>query len=118
MKYLLLTTLALTGGLAAAKETSPLTVEVVSVAPDEVRTLGRVNVNSATRDQLVAVPGLDAERVDVILRERAKAPIHDLGSLHLMSEEALSHLKTQGSSDLRRIRQLPLVRIGEATASR
>ncbi|MGZ3439220.1 MAG: hypothetical protein ACXVDD_06880 [Polyangia bacterium] len=69
--------------------------------------LGRLNVNLATREQLLTVPGLDAAAVDALLQQRKAGPISNLGALSLPSE-AVEHLKTDGEPDYRRIRRLPL----------
>jgi hypothetical protein len=90
-------------GVAAAKAATP----VAAVQNEDIRVLGRLNVNSATREQLLTVPGLDATSVDAILKQRLTAPISNLGALPLPAE-AIEHLKTDGDSDYRRIRRLPL----------
>ena len=61
----------------------------------------------ATREQLLTVPGLDPAAVDAILQQRQQRPISNLGALPL-PREAAEHLKTDGDSDYRRIRRLPL----------
>jgi DNA uptake protein ComE-like DNA-binding protein len=81
-----------------------------SVAADQkedIRVLGKLNVNSATREQLLTVPGLDPQVVEAIVSARQKAPIDDLSTLPI-APAATQHLKTGGSSDYRRIRVLPL----------
>lgn len=81
-----------------------------SVAADQkqdIRVLGKLNINSATREQLLTVPGLDPQAVEAIVSARQKAPIGDLSSLPI-SPDAAQHLKTGGLSDYRRIRVLPL----------
>ncbi len=93
----------LISSVAAAKAAAP----VAAVQNEDIRVLGKLNVNQATREQLLTVPGLDAGAVDAILRERAKAPISNLGALPLPAD-AVEHLKTDGDSDYRRIRRLPL----------
>ena len=70
------------------------------------RVLGRLNVNLATRGELLAA-GLDASSVDRLLRDRARRPIADLSGF---PAELRRHLRTDGPSDFRRIRQLPLER--------
>jgi hypothetical protein len=89
--------------MAAAKAASP----VAAVQNEDIRVLGRLNVNSATREQLLTVPGLDPATVDAILKQRQQAPISDLSGLPLPAD-AVDHLKTGGDSDYRRIRRLPL----------
>jgi hypothetical protein len=93
----------LTSSVAAAKAASP----VAAVQNEDIRVLGRLNVNQATREQLLTVPGLDKASVDTILEARQKGPISDFQPLALPAG-ALEHLKTDGDSDYRRIRRLPL----------
>jgi hypothetical protein len=80
------------------------------------RVLGRLNVNRASRAELQLVPGLDSAQIDELLHARAQGPITDLTQLAL-SEEALNHLKTEGESNLYRVRQNPLRRIDSVPAS-
>lgn len=89
--------------LAAAKAATPVAAD----QKDDIRVLGKLNVNSATREQLLTVPGLDVAAVDAIVSRRQKAPIPDLSALPL-PPEATDHLKTGGEPDYRRIRRLPL----------
>ena len=88
---------------------------------EDIRVLGKLNINSATRDQLLTIPGLDGQLVDEILNQRQKAKIGDLSALPL-PPDAVQHLKTDGDSDYRRIRRLPLQVLqsgfGASTASR
>lgn len=93
----------LLSSVAAAKAARPVAAD----QKDDIRVLGKLNVNAATREQLSTVPGLDSAAVDAILGQRQKAPISDLSTLAL-PPEALDHLKTDGDSDYRRIRRLPL----------
>jgi hypothetical protein len=93
----------LVSNVAAAKAATA----VAAVQNEDIRVLGRLNVNNATREQLLTVPGLDAASVDTILKQRLTAPISNLGALPLPAE-AVEHLKTDGDSDYRRIRRLPL----------
>jgi hypothetical protein len=93
----------LISNVAAAKAATP----VAAVQNEDIRVLGRLNVNVATREQLLTVPGLDAVTVDALLQQRKRAPISDLGALSL-PVEAIEHLKIDGEPDYRRIRRLPL----------
>ena len=93
----------LISNVAAAKAAAP----VATVQNEDIRVLGRLNVNVATREQLLTVPGLDATTVDALIAQRKLAPISDLGTLSLPAE-AVDHLKTDGEPDYRRIRRLPL----------
>ena len=93
----------LLSGVAAAKAATPVAID----QKEDIRVLGKLNVNQASRDQLLTVPGLDPALVDTILQQRQRAPISDLSTLPLPAE-AREHLKTGGDSDYRRIRRLPL----------
>jgi predicted DNA-binding helix-hairpin-helix protein len=105
MRTFVLAALLFLPALAGAKNVSPSASEPV----DEIRVLGRLNVNAATRDALLAVPGMEATMVDAILEARQHAPIDDLSRLAVpVPAETATHLKTDGTSDFRRIRQLPL----------
>ena len=97
---------------AAAKEASAVASDQTSY----IRALGRLNVNTATKEQLVQVPGLDSTKVDAILRTRAQAPISDVTTL-AVPEEVENHLKTEGDSTFYRIRQNPLRRVDQSPAS-
>jgi hypothetical protein len=83
----------------------------------QVRAVGRLNVNTASREQLLKVPGLDETAADQLLRLRARAPIADLHAARL-SDEAAVHLKTDGESNFYRLRQLPLRQLDDTTVSR
>ena len=93
----------LISSLAAAKAASP----VATVQNEDIHVLGRLNVNSATREQLLTVPGLDPADVDALLQRRQLSPIADLGALAL-PREATEFLKTNGEPNYRRLRRLPL----------
>jgi hypothetical protein len=98
--------------LASAKEAGV-------VAGDQLgytHVLGRLNVNTATRAQLELVPGLDSSKIDAMLAAREKAQIVDLAGFS-MTEEVELHLKTDGDSNLVRIRQNPLRRVDPTPAS-
>jgi hypothetical protein len=103
MRSLMCVVTLLISSVAAAKAASP----VAAVQNEDIRVLGRLNVNLATREQLLTVPGLDAAAVDALLQLRKQGPISDLGALSLPAE-AIEHLKTNGEPDYRRIRRLPL----------
>jgi hypothetical protein len=103
MRSLVCAITLLTASVAAAKAATP----VAAVQNEDIRVLGRLNVNCATRDQLLTVPGLDRAGVDAILELRENGPISDLQTLTL-PPDAAEHLKTDGESDYRRIRRLPL----------
>jgi len=85
-------------------------VAVDGVNTPQIRTVGRLNVNLATRDQLLKVPGLDAATIEALLLSRTQGELTDLTALNL-PEESLAHLKTEGESNLYRLVQNPLVRL-------
>jgi hypothetical protein len=103
MQTILLALTLLLSGVADAKAATSLAAD----QKEDIRVLGKLNVNRATREQLLTVPGLDAQLVDAIVSARQKAPIGDLSALPIVPEAA-QHLKTGGESDYRRIRVLPL----------
>lgn len=103
MRSLMCVITLLISTVAAAKAATA----VAAVQNDDIRVIGRLNVNSATREQLLTVPGLDAATVEALLQQRKLLPISNLGTLTLPTE-ATEHLKTDGDSDYRRIRRLPL----------
>jgi hypothetical protein len=101
-------TLALTvtyPAFAFAKDAAPLAV----VQKEDIRLLGKLNVNTASRDELMTVPSLDAEKVDELLEARVRGPITQasLASFQLPADVAV-RLSTSGPSTFRRIRALPL----------
>lgn len=81
-----------------------------------VRVLGQLNVNDATRSQLLTVPGLEAAQVDALLTARQEHGLLATADLKLLPAEALAHLKADGESDYRRIRRLPLQAVIGGTA--
>lgn len=83
---------------------------------DDVRVLGHLNVNQATRDELLQIPGLDTAKADELLSARAHGALSSLASFNL-SPEALARLSVEGSSTLRRIRVLPLETFAPAATS-
>ena len=103
MRNLVLMSTLLLSGVAAAQATTPLATD----QKEDIRVLGRLNVNEASREQLLTVPGLDPAAVDALLAQRRKAPLDDT-ALVVLPIEAMSHLKADGSSDYRRIKLLPL----------
>lgn len=103
MRNLVLGITLVLSSMAAAKAATPVAAD----QKEDIHVLGKLNVNFATRDQLLTVPGLDAVAVDAILQQRAKGPISSLTALPLPAD-ASEHLKTDGDSDYRRIRRLPL----------
>ena len=113
MRTVLFLTAMLMSAVAGAKASPPADPGAVQ----DIRILGKLNINNATPEQLRSVPGLDPEHVDAIVTQRKAAPIADLGPL-LLSAEATAHLKTNGVSDYRRIRLLPLQVVNRETAGR
>jgi DNA uptake protein ComE-like DNA-binding protein len=105
MRSLVCVIALLTSTVAAAKAANPVAID----QKEDIRVLGKLNVNCATREQLLTVPGLDRTMVDALIQLRQKGPISDLSSIQLqLPADALEHLKTDGDSDYRRIRRLPL----------
>lgn len=95
-------------------EASPATaVASGGVIEPQIRVIGRLNVNTASREQLLQVPGLDPGRVDALIAAR---PLRDLATQDLPAVAA-SHLKTDGESTFTRIQKGPLVRL-DASPSR
>ena len=80
---------------------------VASVQKEDVRLLGKLNVNTASRDELREVPGLSEREVDQLVDARTRGPLRSLASFSL-APEAQSRLCLTGASTLRRIRPLPL----------
>ncbi|HZS38863.1 MAG TPA: hypothetical protein VFF06_18650 [Polyangia bacterium] len=102
------------GPVASAKEATVAAADSVQ----DIRAVGRLNVNRATREQLLRVPGVDEVEADALLARRAEGPIGVLGGFGL-PPAALEHLKTDGESNFCRIVQLPLRRLdAPATAAR
>jgi DNA uptake protein ComE-like DNA-binding protein len=102
------------GPVAGAKEATVAAADSVQ----DIRAVGRLNVNHAAREQLLKVPGVDAALADALIARREAAPIRDLAGLGL-PESALAHLKTDGESNFYRLVQLPLVRLdAPSTAAR
>jgi DNA uptake protein ComE-like DNA-binding protein len=99
-------------GLALGAETvkSALATTVVGdgVEKTQLRCVGRLNANTATREVLLQVPGLDAATVEAILEARVMAPIRDLASVPGIPDEARVHLKLDGNSNFMRLLQHPL----------
>ena len=103
MRNLVLMSTLLLSGVAAAQAATPLAAD----QKEDIRVLGRLNVNEASREQLLTVPGLDPAAVDALLAQRQKAPL-DETAIVVLPAEAVSHLKASGLTDYRRIRLLPL----------
>jgi len=98
---------------AAAKPASTLAMPATPVAGDgvvapQLKVVGRLNVNTASSDDLKKVPGLDAATLEWILEARITAPITDLDTIPDLTDEARAHLKATGDSNFFRILQNPL----------
>ncbi len=74
---------------------------------EDIRLLGKLNVNTATRDELLQIPALTEREVDQLLEARTRGPLRSLASFTLPAE-ANGRLSLSGPSTLRRIRALPL----------
>jgi DNA uptake protein ComE-like DNA-binding protein len=70
--------------------------------------VGRLNVNTASRDDLKKVPGLDVVSIEYILETRIDGPLRDLETIPGITDEARAHLKLVGDSNFTRILQNPL----------
>jgi hypothetical protein len=81
------------------------------VTTPQIRYIGRLNVNTASREELQKVPSLDSAAIETILTARTQGEITDLSTLGPLPEESLAHLKTEGESNFFRIQQNPLVRV-------
>ena len=97
---------------AARGATTATVVAADGVQTPQIRCVGRLNVNSATRDDLAKVPGLDPATIETILGARTSGEISDLVSFNL-PEEAAAHLKTSGESNFYRVQLNPLVRLAK-----
>jgi DNA uptake protein ComE-like DNA-binding protein len=93
---------------AIAPATAATPVASEGVNSPQLRVVGRLNINTATRDELLKVPGLDAKIAAEILWARANAPITDVAMVAGLSGEARVHLKVDGASNFTRILQNPL----------
>jgi len=109
MRYLPLATLLLmtAPAFAADKEPTVLAAMHVEESHNDVHLLGKLNVNTATREQLQSIAALEPSDVDALLAARAHGTITSLAAFDL-SDEALDRLTVKGPSTLRRIRALPL----------
>jgi DNA uptake protein ComE-like DNA-binding protein len=101
-----------TSGQATEVATTATVVAADGVASPQIRTVGRLNINTASRDQLLKVPGLEASHVDAIIVARDAQEVTDLNTLSL-PEASKAHLKTEGDSNFYRIQQNPLVRFAK-----
>jgi hypothetical protein len=95
---------------AQAKEAAPL----AAVQKDDIRLLGRLNANTATREELLLL--IDAQKADQLLEARSRGPLTSLAVFQLPAE-ASARLTLSGPSTLRRIRALPLEIYAPSTAS-
>jgi hypothetical protein len=106
-------------GIALFLSTVASAKAATSVAIDQkedIRVLGKLNVNNASKAELLTVPGVDEQVAEQIVEQRTKAPIGDLSTLPL-PPSAAEHLKTDGDSDYRRIRRLPLQVLGSIVSA-
>jgi DNA uptake protein ComE-like DNA-binding protein len=112
MKTSVIMFVSLFGSMASAREAGRLaTATMVSstgVEQPQLRAVGRLNVNTASRTQLLKVPGLEPAAIEAILEARVVAPIADLAHVTPLPEEVAAHLKVDGDSNFYRVLQLPL----------
>lgn len=80
---------------------------LAAVQKQDIHLLGRLNINTARREELLAIPSLTEQLVDQLLEARSRGPLTSLASFQLPSEAA-ARLSLSGASTLRRIRPLPL----------
>lgn len=52
-----------------------------------------LDLNKATKDDLVSLPGITAQRADKIIAERPYANTHQLVTRHILSEEEYSQIQ-------------------------
>jgi DNA uptake protein ComE-like DNA-binding protein len=105
MRTLTLVITLFLASVATAKEATQLAGDAIV----DSHAVGKLNVNTATRAQLLKVPGLDEATADGLIACR---PIRDLGSVvPALPTSALEHLKTDGTPTFTRIVQGPLVRL-------
>ncbi|HEY7958120.1 MAG TPA: hypothetical protein VII38_22620 [Polyangia bacterium] len=107
---------------AVAGEATPAATPATAVASEgasqpQLKSVGRLNVNTATRRELSAVPGLDPVAIEAILEARTTSPISDLARIAPITAQARLHLKTEGPSNFYRVLQLPLERLAPVSAS-
>lgn len=114
MRKLLIAATLLCSSVALAQPAA--TDAATTVDTPVVRVLGQLNVNEATRGQLLTVPGLDPTLVDALLAQRGQQGTLAAADLTQLPAEALAHLKTDGESDYRRIKRLPLQLVIGGTA--
>jgi hypothetical protein len=114
MRTVILAIALLAGPVASAKEATALAADPIQ----DIHVLGRLNVNRASREQLLRVPGVDAALADALIARQKDAPLVSLDGFGL-PEAALAHLKVDGESNFCRIVQLPLQRLdAPSTATR
>jgi hypothetical protein len=89
--------------MAAAAEASA----GATVQKEDIRLLGKLNVNTATREELLQIPALTEREVDQLIEARTRGPLRSLAAFSLTAE-ATNRLSFTGASTLRRIRPLPL----------
>jgi hypothetical protein len=94
---------ALCPAVSRAAEAAPVAI----AQKDDIRLLGKLNVNTATREELLQIPSLTEREVDQLLEARTRGPLRSLVSFTLPAE-ANGRLSLSGPSTLRRIRALPL----------
>ena len=100
---------------ASARETSLLSA-ATQAPKEDIRILGRLNANVATREELLQIPGMEAAKVDAMLDARAQGALSSLDRFGL-TPDVLSRLSLDGCSTLRRIRVLPLETFAQSPKS-
>ena len=109
MRVIALLTLVFLSFPAGAKGISvPTSAARVDRHSLDIRVLGQLNVNSATADELRRLPGMDELALNALLKARTEGKLKSLDQVGGLKPEVRDHLKTDGPSDLRIIRPLPL----------
>jgi predicted DNA-binding helix-hairpin-helix protein len=107
--------LTLVGVTASSRAERAIEPAATVAPPGEIHYFGHVNVNQASAAELERVPGLSRSEIDRILAARARGPITSLRVLHL-GARVQHYLSTSGTSDLTKIRKLPLRALQTADA--
>ena len=73
--------------------------QVAVVLKEDIRLLGRLNVNQATREELLLIPSLDAQKVDELIEARGRGALASLSAFTL-PEEAVARLSNLRNDQL------------------
>lgn len=78
-------------GTATLKSDTKAVVEGVKEGLSSDRTA--VDLNKASKDDLAALPGIDAHRADRIIAERPYADAHQLVTRHVLSDDEYAQIR-------------------------